>query len=61
MVDGDDSGSVYLAIDTLLSEGEWGAESQYGASRGPGSLPPGKRIDISPDFDPANIPLLLAE
>ncbi|MBJ7588826.1 hypothetical protein JHD43_00980 [Aeromonas veronii] len=57
VVDGYDSGCVYLAIEALLSDGEYGAESHHGVNR-EGAI---RSTDISHDFDPANIPLLLAE
>ncbi|MFM5014690.1 hypothetical protein ACEUB2_18895 [Aeromonas veronii] len=56
-MDGYDSGCVYLAIEALLSDGEYGAESHHGVNR-EGAI---RSSDISHDFDPANIPLLLAE
>ncbi|MFB2865333.1 hypothetical protein [Aeromonas sp. MdU4] len=56
-MDGYDSGCVYLAIETLLSDREYGAESPYGVNRDDAV----SSTDISHDFDPANIPMLLAE
>ncbi|MGN5112257.1 hypothetical protein [Aeromonas jandaei] len=60
-MDGYDSGCVYLAIEALLSDGEYGAESHYGVSREGPNNGASKHADICHDFDPANIPLLLME
>ncbi|WP_081100757.1 hypothetical protein [Aeromonas salmonicida] len=48
-----ESGDAYFSIESLLVDVEYSAEIHYGFSR--------EGSDICHEFDPANIPLLLAE
>jgi hypothetical protein len=60
-VDGYDNGCVHLAIERLLSDGAYNSEPHCGVAQKNSNQYAGNNSEISHDFDPANIPLLLAE
>ncbi|MDM5071028.1 hypothetical protein OB947_01870 [Aeromonas bestiarum] len=48
-----ESGDPHFSIESLLADGEYVADAHYGLSL--------EASDVCHEFDPANIPLLLAE